>query len=77
MEHYDSEHTDDEAHVEKEPRPPSYEAHTPVALSPDLVSYLLINKMLFFLFHTKKLESLGLSYVHSFFSLSVYVIINV
>ncbi|KAL0892086.1 hypothetical protein ABMA27_015298 [Loxostege sticticalis] len=37
MEHYDSEHTDDEALVEKEPRPPSYEAHTPVALSPDLI----------------------------------------
>ncbi|KAJ8732812.1 hypothetical protein PYW07_015411 [Mythimna separata] len=35
MEHYDSEQTDDEIHVE--PRPPSsFEAHTPVVFSPDL-----------------------------------------
>ncbi|XP_075970694.1 aurora kinase A activator-like protein bora [Anticarsia gemmatalis] len=35
MEHYDSEQTDDEIHME--PRPPSsYEAHTPVVFSPDL-----------------------------------------
>ncbi|KAJ8731966.1 hypothetical protein PYW08_014696 [Mythimna loreyi] len=35
MDHYDSEQTDDEVHVE--PRPPSsFEAHTPVVFSPDL-----------------------------------------
>ncbi|CAD0198230.1 unnamed protein product [Chrysodeixis includens] len=35
MEHYDSEQTDDELHVEQRP-PSSYEAHTPVVFSPDL-----------------------------------------
>ncbi|KAH9629004.1 hypothetical protein HF086_007489 [Spodoptera exigua] len=35
IEHYDSEHTDDEVHVEQRP-PSSYEAHTPVVFSPDL-----------------------------------------
>ncbi|XP_021188942.3 protein aurora borealis [Helicoverpa armigera] len=35
MEHYDSEQTDDEVHVEQRP-PSSYEAHTPIVFSPDL-----------------------------------------
>ncbi|CAK1604314.1 unnamed protein product [Parnassius mnemosyne] len=35
IEHSDSEHTDDEVHIE--PRPPSsYEAHSPIVISPDL-----------------------------------------
>lgn len=39
IDHYDSEQTDDEIHAE--PRPPSsYEAHTPIIFSPDLVSAL-------------------------------------
>lgn len=40
MDHYDSEQTDDEIHIEPQiqERPPSsYEAHTPVLFSPDLV----------------------------------------
>ncbi|XP_063820930.1 uncharacterized protein LOC135071099 [Ostrinia nubilalis] len=46
MEHYDSEQTDDEIHVEREPRPPSsYEAHTPIIFSPDLSRDLVANGM--------------------------------
>lgn len=44
IDHYDSEQTDDEIHIEPQlqERPPSsYEAHTPVLFSPDLVSFYL------------------------------------
>ncbi|XP_072940805.1 uncharacterized protein bora [Epargyreus clarus] len=44
MEHYDSEQTDEEIHIE--PRPPSrYEAHTPVIFSPDLSRDLVAKGM--------------------------------
>ncbi|KAM3962296.1 aurora kinase A activator-like protein bora [Aphomia sociella] len=44
MDHYDSEHTDDEIHVEQRP-PSSYEAHTPVVFSPDLSRDLVAKGM--------------------------------
>ncbi|XP_013188877.2 protein aurora borealis [Amyelois transitella] len=43
LEHYDSEQTDDEIHVEQRP-PSSYEAHTPVTFSPDLPTRDLVAK---------------------------------
>ncbi|XP_026751261.1 protein aurora borealis [Galleria mellonella] len=44
MDHYDSEQTDDEIHVERRP-PSSYEAHTPVVFSPDLSQDLVTKGM--------------------------------
>ncbi|KAG6446401.1 hypothetical protein O3G_MSEX004409 [Manduca sexta] len=44
MDHYDSEQTDDEIHVEQRP-PSSYESHTPVAFSPDLSQNLVAKGM--------------------------------
>ncbi|XP_059060265.1 uncharacterized protein LOC131853399 [Achroia grisella] len=44
MDHYDSEQTDDEIHIERRP-PSSYEAHTPVVFSPDLSRDLVTKGM--------------------------------
>lgn len=50
IDHNESEHTDDEIIVDNRP-PSSYETHTPIIFSPDLVRLFNNNSLTFFIHH--------------------------